>query len=106
MGQMLPLAFGGGYGDIQILSAGYYEVIVSLEQNYVKVGKVGELEHGYAKGDVNHDCMIGIADVTAIMDILLGYTEQGCQICADVNNDGMVGIADATNLVDMVLGVE
>ena len=104
MGQQLPLAFVSGYGDIKVLSDGFYEVIVSLEQNYVKIGKVGELPHGYVKGDVNHDNQISIADVTTLIDLLLGGNDTACEICSDVNEDNAVSIADVTTLIDILLG--
>ena len=60
--------------------------------------------HGFAPGDVNHDSNVSIADVTALIDLLLGVGD-GCSICADVNGDNNVSIADVTALIDMLLGV-
>ena len=59
--------------------------------------------HGYEAGDVNHDHNINIADVTTLIDMLLG-SGNGCEICADVNGDGDVNIADVTTLIDKLLG--
>ena len=52
---------------------------------------------------MNHDHNINIADVTTLIDMLLG-SGNGCDICADVNGDGDVNIADVTTLIDKLLG--
>ncbi len=61
--------------------------------------------HGFELGDVNHDGVITIADVTAIIDYLLG-TGEICEICADVTGDTLISIADATTLIDLLLTAE
>ena len=53
-------------------------------------------------GDVNGDGSVTIADVTALIDILLGNGT--APAAADVNGDGSVTIADVTALIDMLLG--
>ncbi|MBR4830028.1 MAG: C10 family peptidase [Muribaculaceae bacterium] len=60
--------------------------------------------HGYNIGDVNHDGSVTIADVTALIDYLLGSNDNACVICADVNGDQGVSIADVTALIDVLLG--
>ena len=64
----------------------------------------GPAPHGYAVGDVNHDNSVTIADVTALIDYLLGSSTNACTICADVNGDENVTIADVTALIDFLLG--
>lgn len=59
--------------------------------------------HGFEPGDVNHDNAIGIADVTDLIDHLLGSDSDICLICADVNVDDEVSIADVTDLIDILL---
>ena len=58
------------------------------------------------RGDVNHDNQVTIADVTALVDIILSGTATGGGFdpVADVNGDGLVTIADVTKLVDIILG--
>ena len=102
LGRPLTLSFENR-ADIQAISIGDYEVTVSLELKYVIIEKVGEPEHGYQKGDVNHDVIVGIADVTTIIDYLLDKTTPICQICGDINDDGQVDIADATGIIDLIL---
>lgn len=59
-------------------------------------------------GDVNIDGTVSIADVTALVNIILGKdTEQATahqRQAADVNADGTVSIADVTALVNLILG--
>lgn len=55
-----------------------------------------------APGDVNGDGSTTIADVTALVDLLLGNGT--APAAADVNGDGQVTIADVTALVDQLLG--
>ena len=53
-------------------------------------------------GDVNGDGSTTIADVTALIDLLLGGGT--APAAADVNGDSQVTIADVTALIDMLLG--
>ena len=62
----------------------------------------GPAPHEYAVGDVNHDRSVNIADVTALIDYLLGSGDV-CKICADVNQDQTINIADVTSLIDKLL---
>ena len=55
----------------------------------------------YEIGDVNHDHSVSIADVTALIDLLLGGGEAPAE--ADVNGDTNVTIADVTALIDKLL---
>ena len=51
-------------------------------------------------GDVNGDGEVSIADVNAVIDMILsGIQDQS----GDVNGDGEVGIADVNSLIDMIL---
>ncbi len=59
--------------------------------------------HGYAVGDVNHDGLVNISDVTALIDYLLNPQEPICTICADTDGNQTVNISDATILIDFLL---
>ncbi|MBQ9577685.1 MAG: hypothetical protein IJV11_12510, partial [Muribaculaceae bacterium] len=59
-------------------------------------------DHGFEPGDVNHDHMVNIADVTTLIDYLLGNADI-CIICADVDSDNQVSIGDVTALIDLLL---
>ena len=52
-------------------------------------------------GDVNEDGEVNIADVTMLVNVILGNAEAAN---ADVNTDGTIDIADVTALVNIILG--
>ena len=55
-------------------------------------------------GDVNMDGAVNIADVTTLIDHLLGSSvSQFDAVAADVNNDSVINIADVTALIDRLL---
>ena len=56
-------------------------------------------------GDVNDDGSITIADVTALVNIILSKDSSGAynHRAADVNEDGSITIADVTELVNIIL---
>lgn len=55
-------------------------------------------------GDVNGDGEVSIADVTALVNIILGKGGNYSRDAADVNGDGSVTVADVTALVNIILG--
>lgn len=52
-------------------------------------------------GDVNEDGEVNIADVTMLVNVILGNAEAEN---ADINADGTIDIADVTALVNIILG--
>ena len=63
------------------------------------------LDNDVTPGDVNADGSISIADVTALIDYLLGGNPEEIDLdAADVNTDGQISIADVTSLIDLLLG--
>ena len=54
-------------------------------------------------GDVDLDGEVGIADVNAVIGIMLGATAADPD-AADVNGDGEINIADANAIIDIILG--
>ena len=62
----------------------------------------------YMPGDVNRDGSVTIADVTALVNVILGKDNGATPLydhaAADVNADGSVTIADVTALVNLLLG--
>ena len=55
-------------------------------------------------GDVNNDGQVTIADVTTLIDYLLGSSPASFNaVNADVNNDSNITIGDVTALIDMLL---
>lgn len=64
-----------------------------------------ESQQQHQPGDVDHDGSVGIGDVSALVDLLLGNDDGSCcLICADVDDDGEVGISDVSALIDLLLG--
>ena len=63
----------------------------------------GPAPHEFEVGDVNHDQEVNIADVTTLIDYLLGSATFVCDTCADVYVDGEINIADVTTLIDRLL---
>ena len=61
--------------------------------------------HGFDPGDVNHDGAVSIADVTMMIDYILGAAgdDECCPICGDLDGDGSIGIADVTMIIDIIL---
>ena len=58
----------------------------------------------YIIGDVNGDGEVGIADINAVIDLILGGTaDDDTLVRADVNEDGEIGIADVNAVIDIVL---
>ena len=56
----------------------------------------------YPRGDVNRDGEVNVADINAVIDIIL--TTDGNFSIGDVNGDGEVNIADVNVLIDIILG--
>ena len=59
----------------------------------------------YIRGDVNLDGFVSIADVTTLVNIILGKPT-GPYGIADINDDETISIADVTALVNIILGKE
>ena len=55
-------------------------------------------------GDVNGDGSISIADVTTLIDYLLGKNLEIDILNSDLNSDGIISIADIAGLIDKLLG--
>ena len=61
------------------------------------------VEHAL-RGDVNGDGEVNIADVNALIDIILGgNVDAGTRARADVNGDDEVNIADVNTVIDIIL---
>jgi len=58
----------------------------------------------FLRGDVNDDGKVTIADVTALVNIILGKTTSYNAEVADINSDTKITIADVTALVNLILG--
>lgn len=73
-----------------------------LYVDYVQLSDGTQQWPSFLIGDVNKDGVVSIADVTALVNIILG---RGFDLeNADVNADGAITIADVTALVNILLG--
>ena len=58
----------------------------------------------FKPGDVNGDGEISVADINAVIDIILGgQADADTMKRADVNGDNEVGLADANSVIDILL---
>ena len=62
-----------------------------------------ENSHVYELGDVNHDGLINVTDVTLLISYLMGATVECCEICGDINHDSLINVTDVTSLINIVL---
>lgn len=60
----------------------------------------------YLKGDVNGDGEVNIADINALIDVILGSNhDDDVETRADVNGDGEVNVADINAVIDIILAM-
>ena len=77
---------------------------IATTTNKYQVRDVTDLYLPYldgVKGDVNGDGEVNIADVNAIIDLILSGNMDAK---GDVNGDGEVNIADVNAVIDIILG--
>lgn len=56
------------------------------------------------KGDINGDREVNVADVTTLVDYILGKNPTNCNESAcDINGDNEINVSDVTSLVDIIL---
>ena len=95
-----------GPDDYMTEATEYSFVVDYPEEGSFSVVVTAEFEesgHVYEPGDVNHDGIVGIADVTDLIDYILDHSREICLTCGDVDQDGLIGIADVTDLIDLIL---
>ena len=99
---------GGSTGqtvDITGLNSDHYYEITSTTNKYTVRDITDEMTSDQVKGDVTGDGVVDIADVNAIIDIMLGKaTASSFKGKADVTGDGQVDIADVNAVIDIMLG--
>ena len=80
------------------IAGGEYKLTVDLENMKLMIEKVLP---DFVRGDVDGDNNVSIADVTALIDLLLTGAEM--VPAADCDLDGNMSIADVTTLIDYLL---
>lgn len=84
------------------VKAHYIDDTWSVWSKAKTVTLVGD-EHGYELGDVNHDHVVNVSDVTMLIANILGNNDEACPICSNVNGDEVINVADVTALISRVL---
>ena len=88
-----------GYGTSVIIAT-------TVDGSYMATCTVNVVEGADLPGDVNHDGEVNIADINAIIDIVLGGDANDELFGrADVNGDGEVNIADINAVIDIILNI-
>ena len=105
-GEVFSLKFTCNDGSYWGTTVTVNEITVSNQRSENKYsGSDLELVISYLRGDVNCDGAVNIADVTCLIDYLLGSDPNPFnQKAADVNCDSVINIADVTRLIDLLLG--
>lgn len=86
-----------GYGTCVI-------IVTTVDGNYIATCTVTVVEGADLPGDVNRDGEVNVADINALIDIILGGTvDEETDTRADVNRDGEVNIADINAVIDIIL---
>lgn len=79
-------------------------IATTTDGNYIATCTVTVVEGADLPGDVNHDGEVNIADINALIDIILGgAVDEESYTRADVNCDGEVNIADINAVIDIIL---
>lgn len=96
------------YTVTDLLEAGTFQYRVKAvytdgtESEWSNVEQVTLVASGHQPGDVNHDGLVNVTDITVLITYLLGTDNGLCMECADVTGDGFVNVTDATELVNRV----
>jgi hypothetical protein len=65
----------------------------------------GDPDPDWLQGDVNGDGEVNIADVNALINVIMGAeADSDTMLRADVNEDSEINIADINALIDIILG--
>ena len=84
----------GGQLNIQ---GGHVEAYGGIDGAGIGGGEAGD------GGDVNGDGTVSVADVTLLVNIIIGNEDETSIQNADINGDGTISIADVTALTDIIL---
>lgn len=92
-------------GTIVAMDYGTCVIIASsVDGNHIAICNVTVVQKTDLPGDVNNDGEINIADINAIINIILGsHVDDGTFTRADVNGDGEVNIADINAVINKIL---
>lgn len=78
------------------------EKVINANRCYIEIAPMPVVP-----GDVNGDGNVGIADVTDLIDYILGNElDSFNEANADIDSDGNITIADVTGIIDAMLGLD
>ena len=95
----------GAMEGVNLAQVNYVEGFLTIFNNELELYPT-VLKGGFGmKGDVNNDSEINIADINALIDLILtgNMPDEGTFWRADVAEDGELGIADVNGLIDLIL---
>ena len=75
----------------------------NAQSNTEQVTLLENQDHGYELGDVNHDGLINVTDVTLLINYVVNEGGDACPICADLNGDGNINVTDVTLLISKAI---
>lgn len=76
---------------------------VTRKSNMQLVTLLEQQQHDHNIGDVNHDNMLNVSDVTSLIAYILSSTADVCTSCCNVNGDNDINVADVTTLIAIIL---
>ena len=87
----------------------YFVFNITFDDNAKNEASLSGIEYGdqWLRGDVNMDNEVTIADVTALVNMLLGTAaapSEEMKKNADANEDGEISVADIKAVVEIILG--
>ena len=90
--------------NVEDLGNGNYRVAIAAVTPDLLTGNLYTYNFNKKRitGDVTGDGLVNVADVNALVSIILGLSEKN--ELADVNGDGVVNVADINALVSIILG--
>jgi len=89
-----PTAAGSHQATIQLLNAGG----IAVASKKLTGNATAQ------RGDIDGDGQVTVADVTLLINIILGNVTQPGHLNGDINDDGTIDISDVSALIDLILG--
>ena len=69
----------------------------------IVLDEIAEEAPTVVRGDVNHDGLVNITDVSLIISYVLGTVNDIDLVAADYNNDGTISITDVSTLINYLI---
>lgn len=93
-----------GIADYDKTKTHYIEGFLTVYRGTLELYPIPVNKPVFPKGDVNGDGEVTIADVNALLQIILGAdADEATMIRADVNEDGEIGLADVNEVINIIL---